>query len=181
MDQKHGCFASAPSPAAAQMPSRTQPPRPSNGGYDYGLCTGADLAPPALGATVSVTGPYVLDADHGWMEIHPVWSITVLAPAASSAAAASPHSGRQLACLAGTKDGLVYRDCGSRERRLQRRLRRAHHLGRARPGSDRLRHGRYLREHTDGSGDATIRLWHTSPGETITVTVDQTGPLLNTS
>ena len=107
MDQKHGCFASAPSPAAAQMPSRTQPPRPSNGGYDYGLCTGADLAPPALGATVSVTGPYVLDADHGWMEIHPVWSITVLAPAASSAPAASPHSGRQLACLAGTKDGLV--------------------------------------------------------------------------
>ena len=90
MDQKHGCFASAPSPAAAQMPSRTQPPRPSNGSYDYGLCTGADLAPPALGATVSVTGPYVLDADHGWMEIHPVWSITVLAPAASSAPAASP-------------------------------------------------------------------------------------------
>ena len=107
MDQKHGCFASAPSPAAAQMPSRTQPPRPSNGSYDYGLCTGADLATPALGATVSVTGPYVLDADHGWMEIHPVWSITVLAPAASSAPAASPHSGRQLACLAGTKDGLV--------------------------------------------------------------------------
>jgi len=179
VDQKHGCFASAPSPAAAQMPSRTQPPRPSNGSYDYGLCTGADLATPALGATVSVTGPYVLDADHGWMEIHPVWSITVLAPAASSAPAASPHSGRQLACLAGTKDGLVTA-IAAPERRLQRRLRRAHHLGRARPGSDRLRHGRYLREHTDGSGDATIRLWHTSPGETITVTVDQTGPLLNT-
>ena len=75
------------------MPSRTQPPRPSNGSYDYGLCTGADLATPALGATVSVTGPHVLDADHGWMEIHPVWPITVLAPAASpTAAASSPAS-----------------------------------------------------------------------------------------
>ncbi len=45
--------------------------------YSYGICTGADVATPALGARVVVTGPYVLDADHGWMEIHPVWSVTL--------------------------------------------------------------------------------------------------------
>lgn len=52
-----------------------QPPRPSSGTYDYGICTGADETAPIAGEHVSVTGPYVLDADHGWMEIHPVWSI----------------------------------------------------------------------------------------------------------
>jgi len=61
-----------------------QPPRPSYGTYDYGICTGADIATPPVGAEVSVTGPYVLDSDHGWMEIHPVWSVTVLAGPASS-------------------------------------------------------------------------------------------------
>ena len=43
--------------------------------YSYGICTGADLATPAVGTRVVVTGPYVLDSDHGWMEIHPVWSV----------------------------------------------------------------------------------------------------------
>lgn len=52
-----------------------QPPRPAGGTYDYGVCTGADEAAPAVGTHASVTGPYVLDADHGWMEIHPVWAI----------------------------------------------------------------------------------------------------------
>jgi outer membrane receptor for ferrienterochelin and colicin len=28
--------------------------------------------------TVSVTGPYVLDADHGWLKVHPVERIEVL-------------------------------------------------------------------------------------------------------
>ena len=32
---------------------------------------------PAPGDTVRITGSYVLDADHGWMEIHPVSRITV--------------------------------------------------------------------------------------------------------
>lgn len=33
---------------------------------------------PAVGARVQVTGTYVLDQDHGWMEIHPVSVLTVL-------------------------------------------------------------------------------------------------------
>ena len=52
------------------------PPRPAHGSYDYGICTGADLRAPTVGQHVSVTGPYVLDRDHGWMEIHPVWAWT---------------------------------------------------------------------------------------------------------
>lgn len=54
-----------------------QPPRPAEGSYRYGTCTGADVPTPPLGASVIETGPYVLDADHGWMEIHPVWRIVV--------------------------------------------------------------------------------------------------------
>lgn len=34
---------------------------------------------PAVGARISATGPFVLDTAHGWNEIHPVWSITILA------------------------------------------------------------------------------------------------------
>ena len=32
---------------------------------------------PAHGSHVRVTGPYVLDLDHGWMEVHPMNSIEV--------------------------------------------------------------------------------------------------------
>jgi hypothetical protein len=52
-----------------------QPPRPASGTYDYGTCTGANVATPAIGARVTVTGPYVLDTNHGWMEVHPAWSV----------------------------------------------------------------------------------------------------------
>ena len=55
-----------------------KPPRPPHGSYNYGICTGADLTAPPVGARVTVTGPYVLDANHGWMEIHPVWAIKVI-------------------------------------------------------------------------------------------------------
>jgi hypothetical protein len=48
-----------------------QPPRPASGTYDYGTCKGADVATPAIGAQVTVTGSYVLDTNHGWMEVHP--------------------------------------------------------------------------------------------------------------
>jgi hypothetical protein len=54
------------------------PPRPPHGSYNYGICTGADLTAPPVGARVAVTGPYVLDANHGWMEIHPVWAIKMI-------------------------------------------------------------------------------------------------------
>lgn len=38
---------------------------------------------PAISQHVSVTGPYVLDLDHGWNEIHPAWSITTAASTAA--------------------------------------------------------------------------------------------------
>ena len=31
------------------------------------------LPPPSVGAHISVTGPYVLDTSHGWMEVHPLY------------------------------------------------------------------------------------------------------------
>lgn len=34
---------------------------------------------PRAGAHVRVTGPLVLDLAHGWIEVHPVWRIEVLA------------------------------------------------------------------------------------------------------
>lgn len=43
--------------------------------YDFGVCSGANVTPLPIGAHVTVVGPYVLDQRHGWMEIHPVWSI----------------------------------------------------------------------------------------------------------
>jgi hypothetical protein len=52
-----------------------QQPRPASGTDDYGTCTGANVATPAIGAQVTVTGPYVLDTNHGWMEVHPEWSV----------------------------------------------------------------------------------------------------------
>lgn len=53
------------------------------------------IAVPAIGARISVTGPYVLDTDHGWKEIHPVWAWIDLgagAPASSgSPSTAAPN------------------------------------------------------------------------------------------
>ncbi|HET6964841.1 MAG TPA: hypothetical protein VFH58_08710 [Acidimicrobiales bacterium] len=61
-----------------------QPPRPATGTYDYGICTGADETVPAVGTHVYVTGPYVLDEDHGgWAEIHPVWAVSSHGPASA--------------------------------------------------------------------------------------------------
>ena len=68
-----------------------QPPRPPTGTYDYGICTGADETAPTVGEHVSVTGPYVLDTAHGWMEVHPAWSITS-ADSGSPVNAAPPTS-----------------------------------------------------------------------------------------
>jgi hypothetical protein len=57
---------------------RGQPPRPATGTYNYGICTGADEIAPPIGTHVNVTGPYVLDEDHGgWAEIHPVWQMSI--------------------------------------------------------------------------------------------------------
>ncbi len=35
---------------------------------------------PQEGQHITATGPYVLDTDHGWTEIHPVYSLTITAP-----------------------------------------------------------------------------------------------------
>jgi hypothetical protein len=40
-----------------------------------GACSGRDLAGPALGAHVRIIGPWVLDRNNNWYEIHPAWSI----------------------------------------------------------------------------------------------------------
>jgi hypothetical protein len=58
-----------------------QPPKPATGTYDYGTCTGANELPPPVATHVVLTGPYVLDTAHGWMEVHPVWAITTGGPA----------------------------------------------------------------------------------------------------
>lgn len=69
------------------------PPKPAQGGYNYGICTGADIHVPPVGALVKETGPYVLDSDHGWMEIHPVWRLVVLrGPLASTTTSSSSSS-----------------------------------------------------------------------------------------
>lgn len=38
---------------------------------------GGHLMAPAVGERISLTGAWVLDADHGWNELHPVWSETL--------------------------------------------------------------------------------------------------------
>jgi len=48
------------------------------GPFEFGTCTGANIAIPATGQWVRVVGPYVVDVPHGWTEIHPVWSVEVL-------------------------------------------------------------------------------------------------------
>lgn len=54
---------------------------------------------PAVGSHISVTGPYVLDADHGWNEIHPVWSLTTTDVTSSPAASAPPAASTPTATL----------------------------------------------------------------------------------
>jgi hypothetical protein len=67
------------------------PPRPTYGTYNYGICTGANETNPSLGTHVQVTGPYVLDEDHGgWAEIHPVWAITNVGATPAPAAPSTP-------------------------------------------------------------------------------------------
>lgn len=90
-------------PVPADLPSCTpgKPPKPKSGTYDYGICTGANLATPQVGQHIAITGPYVLDTTHGWMEIHPLWawreaggsapapSATATAPATSTSSSSS--------------------------------------------------------------------------------------------
>jgi hypothetical protein len=88
-----------------------QPPRPTLGTYDYGICTGADETPPRVGQHIWVTGPYVIDHWHNWAEIHPIWSMTTAkptgptpvvtsSPAPTKTASTTPH----LTCSASMTD-----------------------------------------------------------------------------
>ena len=45
---------------------------------DLGKCSGRDVGEPPLGAHVRIIGPWVLDRNNDWYEIHPTWSITIL-------------------------------------------------------------------------------------------------------
>jgi len=42
---------------------------------NLGTCSGRDVAAPALGAHVRIIGPWVLDRNNNWYEIHPAWSV----------------------------------------------------------------------------------------------------------
>ena len=69
-----------------------KPPIMPYGTYNYGLCTGADIAAPPVGARVSVTGPYALDHEHGWLEIHPVWQLVLSGSSRTSSSTAKATS-----------------------------------------------------------------------------------------
>ena len=45
---------------------------------DLGKCSGRDVVGPPLGAHVRIIGPWVLDRNNSWYEIHPTWRITIL-------------------------------------------------------------------------------------------------------
>lgn len=134
--------------------------------YNYGLCTGADITTPAVGSEVEVTGPYVLDSDHGWMEIHPVWALTVLgapsAPPSQPPTTASPPVGTSAWCrarAAPSNDGYA----GDYQVQVA-----SNQPDTRATASDT---GDTWSEDTDANGAADIRLYHTSPGMVITVTV----------
>jgi hypothetical protein len=84
---QHGWLVAEIVPADEPGCTRGKPPKPVTGTYNYG-CTGADITSPPTGTHVSVTGPYVLDQVHGWMEIHPVWRIVRLASTSGPTVAA---------------------------------------------------------------------------------------------
>jgi hypothetical protein len=63
-----------------------------------------NLTVPSVGQRVRVSGSYVLDADHGWMEIHPVTSLTITGSAPPSAAPPPAPAG----CHPTTSSGNCY-------------------------------------------------------------------------
>ena len=70
-----------------------------------------DLTIPAPGDRVTVTGSYVLDADHGWMEIHPVTGLTITGQGAAAPAPLPPSSAQPAgggSCHPTTPSGNCY-------------------------------------------------------------------------
>jgi hypothetical protein len=66
-----------------------------------------NLTVPSVGDRVTVSGSYVLDADHGWMEIHPVTSLTITgtAPIAAPPPTSAPAPS---GCYPKTSSGNCY-------------------------------------------------------------------------
>ena len=81
LTNQHGWLVTEIVPADEAGCASGAPPQPPANGNDYGVCTGTDLRPPAVGQHVWVTGPFVIDHSHGWTEIHPVWALTTTKPA----------------------------------------------------------------------------------------------------
>jgi hypothetical protein len=65
-----------------------------------------DLTVPSVGERVRVSGSYVLDADHGWMEIHPVTNLTITGSAPPSSPSSAPPV--QAGCHPTTSSGNCY-------------------------------------------------------------------------
>jgi hypothetical protein len=86
---QHGWLVAEIVPADEPGCTPGTPPKPVSGTYNYGYCTGADITTPPIGTHASVTGPYVLDQLHSWMEIHPVWRIVRLAATSTTTTTAT--------------------------------------------------------------------------------------------
>jgi hypothetical protein len=64
------------------------------------------VAVPSAGERIRITGTYVLDADHGWMEIHPVSRLSVLSAAAPVTQPSAPAA--PAGCHPVTSSGNCY-------------------------------------------------------------------------
>lgn len=79
-----------------------------------GACRGVphNLTVPSAGDKVTVTGSYVLDQNHGWMEIHPVTTLTITghaaAPPPSQAAPPPSAAPAPAGCYPKTPGGNCY-------------------------------------------------------------------------
>lgn len=73
---------------------------------------GGHLPAPSVGERITVTGAWVLDANHGWNELHPVWSETLAGITHRSGPqyGGSPaHAGSSQAAADCTSDGAPCR------------------------------------------------------------------------
>ena len=69
-------FQARPAMLAEITPDCPLDTNPPDGGT-AARCPPTSLSIPAIGDHISVRGPWVLDKDHGWNEIHPVESIQI--------------------------------------------------------------------------------------------------------
>jgi hypothetical protein len=172
MSEQYGQLVTEIVPADRPGCTPGEPPRPAQGTYNYGTCTGADIHIPPIGALVRETGPYVLDADHGWMAIHPIWKVVILRlPAAGTTTTSTttpPPPTTQVPPTLAAAWCKAYSVAYS-----------GHpgdfdiHVSSDEPYKSATAHSAtdtYSYE-TNGSGSAVIYLWYQHGGEAVTVTV----------